>query len=72
MKDQVLSKEACEAAIERIEMAAEPVANVIKKTNYEGQGESDSGAYLMDMQLAISAMKYVAEFATDKCRFLTY
>lgn len=42
----------------------------LKQINFEGKGEQDKEEFLAEAQLAIQAMTYVAEFASDKCRIV--
>lgn len=67
-----LPKESWESAAEHLEIAAPLLANVLRKINHDGKGEQDKEEFLAEMQLAVTAMRYVASFATDKCRFITY
>lgn len=42
----------------------------LKQRNYNGRGQQDAEELLTDMYLAEVAIRYVAEFATDKCRII--
>lgn len=67
-----LPKEAWEAAAERVKIVAFGIADYLKKLNHEGQGEKDAEEWLRDAHLAYMAMMHVANFANDKCRFITF
>ena len=67
MKKMVLPSETWREAAERIALAAPYVANYLRKINHDGSGEQDYDDFMIDMQLAYTAMRYVAEFANDKC-----
>lgn len=47
----------------------EKFAIMIRRENYEGQGEQDARELQADILCAVTAIKYVAEFASDKCVF---
>ena len=38
--------------------------------NRDGRGKEDADDLMADISLAALALNYVAEFATDKCRFI--
>ena len=38
--------------------------------NFEGRGQEDADAFMSDVVLACTALRYVAEYATDKCRMI--
>lgn len=42
----------------------------LRRLNYEGKGEQDKEEFLAEAQLAIQALTYVGEFASDKCRII--
>lgn len=65
-----ISKERWEEAAENMEQVAPMIAAWLKKQNFEGRGNEDAKGFMNDAQLAVVALKYVAEFASDKCRFL--
>ena len=44
-------------------------AIMLRRKNFEGQGEQDARELEADIICAVSAIKYVAEFAADKCVF---
>lgn len=65
-----LPKETWEAAADHLEEAGELVAMWFLKENFEGRGQEDAEAWLADVMLASTALRYVAEFAREKCRML--
>ena len=65
-----LPKETWLSAADNIQKAAPLIANILKKDNIGGQGKESAEEFMTDMQLAYTAMLYVAEFARDKCRFI--
>ena len=65
-----LSKERWNEAAENMEAVAPLIAKWLEKQNFEGRGKEDASEFMADAQLAIVALKYVAEFAADKCRFV--
>ena len=65
-----LPKERWEAAAENIKTVAPSIAHRLEVINFEGQGKQDAKDFMDDVLLAITALHYVAEAATDKCRFL--
>lgn len=67
---QELPKEVWMEAAENLSQVAGLIATLLVSENYEGKGKQDADDFLIDMQLAVMAMQYVAEFAIDKCRIL--
>lgn len=65
-----LPKETWEAAADHLEEAGELIAMWFLKENFEGRGQEDAEAWLADVMLASTALRYVAEFAKEKCRML--
>lgn len=65
-----LSKERWEDAAENVAQVAPMIAKWLEQQNFEGRGKEDAQEFMNDAQLAIVALKYVAEFASDKCRFV--
>ena len=57
-------------AAENLKVVFQVVANQLKEQNGDGRGEQDCNESLADAVLAIVAMEYVANCATDKCRFM--
>ena len=46
------------------------MARNLQKMNRDGRGQEDADDLMADISLAALALNYVAEFATDKCRFI--
>lgn len=46
------------------------MARNLQKMNRDGRGQEDADDLTADILLACTAIGYVAEFATDKCRFI--
>lgn len=67
---QTLSKESWTNAAEALESVAPHIANFLLITNCDGLGKKDAEEFTGHMQMASMAMRYVAENATDKCRFI--
>lgn len=65
-----LSKERWQEAAENMEQVCPMIAKWLERQNFEGRGKEDAKEFMNDAQLAIVALKYVAEFASDKCRFV--
>ena len=65
--ETLTSKEWREVA-DRFEKAAALFAGVLRKINGDGQGEQDAEDWLTDAHLVWMATRYVAEFASDKCK----
>lgn len=64
-----LTKEVWQQAAENI-LKAGPVISDILLKQVGPQGKKDAEHFAADMQLAYTAMMYVAEFATEKCRII--
>lgn len=67
---QEVAKERWLCAAENVQQISSTIAQRLLATNYEGRGKQDANEFMTDMQLAYMALLYVAEFATDKCRFI--
>lgn len=65
-----LPKETWEVAADHLEKAGKLIAMWFLKENFEGRGQEDAEAWLADVMLAVTALRYVAEFAADKCRMI--
>jgi hypothetical protein len=65
-----LPKERWETATENIQAIAPVMAAWLQKENADNMGKQDAKDFTNDVLLAITALHYVAENATDKCRFL--
>lgn len=66
-----ISKERWEEVAENIAQVAPLIANWFKQQNFEGRGAEDAKEFMSNAQLAIVTLKYVAGYASDKCRFLS-
>ena len=67
---QQLSKEDWLTARDHLQVAFIAIADTLERKNYEGKGKEDKKEFLAHASLCFIAMTYVAEFATDKCRFI--
>lgn len=65
-----ISKERREEAAENMAQVCPMIAQWLERQKFEGRGKEDAKEFMNDAQLAIVALKYVAEFASDKCRFV--
>lgn len=57
-------------AADAIEEVAKYVADYLLQRNLDGKGQEDKDEFLADTALVVTATRYVAEYATDKCRFI--
>jgi hypothetical protein len=64
-----LTKEQWEDIAYAVAELGNQFAIMLRRQNYEGQGEQDARELQADIICAVSAIKYVAEFAADKCVF---
>ncbi|MEG0769895.1 MAG: hypothetical protein RSG59_08210 [Ruthenibacterium sp.] len=67
---QSLGADRWEAAANDLEDAAPTPKQVLRRINFEGQGKKDAEDFENDILLATIALRYVAKFAPDKCRFI--
>lgn len=67
---QTLSKESWLAVRDDLAKVFPFFGEYLRKLNYEGKGEQDKEEFLAEAQLAIQALTYVGEFASDKCRII--
>lgn len=51
-------------------LARNLLARNLLAQNRDGRGKEDADDLMADISLAALALNYVAEFATDKCRFI--
>lgn len=65
-----VDKERWNEAAENMERAARPMAAYLLQLNGDGMGQEDADDFMADVALVVAAARYVAEFATDKCRFI--
>jgi len=70
MGNKVISKERWEFAIAGLTASSPIIAQILKHDNLKDHGKEHSEEFIADIELAIAAMKYVAEFATDKVIFV--
>ena len=64
-----LSKEEWEQIADSMLELGSIFATVLRRQNCEGTGEQDASELEADVICAVAAIKYVAEFAADKCVF---
>lgn len=64
-----LSKEEWEQIADSVLELGSIFATMLRQQNYEGVGEQDASELEADIICAAAAIKYVAEFAADKCVF---
>ena len=67
---QALTKEQWLNARDDLAEAFPMFAEVLRRINADGLGEQDAQEFLTEAQLALQAMTYVGNFATDKCRII--
>ncbi|MDL2327496.1 hypothetical protein LJC64_02390 [Ruminococcaceae bacterium OttesenSCG-928-A11] len=67
---QELPKETWHAIADHLETIVPHIARVLKHENVDGRGDQDADEFLAEMLAAATAVRYVAEFAADKCRFI--
>ena len=65
---QALTKEQWLNARDDLAEAFPLIAEILRRLNNDGLGEQDARTFLAEAQLALQAMTYVGNFATDKCR----
>lgn len=65
-----LPKERWNEAAENLMQAGLMVAKYFLARNIEGRGKEDADEWMADVTLACIALRYVAEFAADKCRMI--
>lgn len=46
------------------------MAKILLRRNYEGLGKKDAADFMAEASLALTALRYVGNFAADKCRFI--
>lgn len=69
-QEDTLSEEEWKEIACVINELGERCAMLLRRANYKGEGEQDACALQQDIALAVIAIKYVAEFASDKCIFV--
>lgn len=65
-----LPKEKWEKAADNLEQVGKIMAMWFLKKNFDGRGQEDAEDILADITLASVAMRYVANYATEKCRMI--
>ena len=65
-----LPKERWNEAAENLMQAGLMVAKDLRAMNFEGRGKEDADEWMADVTLASVAMRYVANYATEKCRMI--
>ena len=64
-----LPKERWQEAARNLTDLGKVLARNLLAQNRDGRGKEDADDLMADISLAALALNYVAEFATDKCRF---
>lgn len=67
---QSLPPDRWEEAADNLEMVFPMVAQQLRLINGDGRGEEDAQDFMADARLALIALRYVAEFASENCRFI--
>lgn len=67
---QSLPKERWQEAARNLTDLGKVLARNLLAQNRDGRGKEDADDLMADISLAALALNYVAEFATDKCRFI--
>ena len=70
VKEHTLSKEEWNDVAEHIEVMGSIYEGVLLQLNMDGLGTQDADELKGDIMAAVAAIKYVAEFAADKCVFV--
>lgn len=65
-----LPKERWNEAAENLMQVGLAVATKLRTMNFKGRGKEDADEWMADVTLACTALRYVAEFAADKCRMI--
>lgn len=63
-------KERWNEAAENLMQAGLLVATELRSMNFGGHGKEVADEWMADVILACTALRYVAEFAADKCRMI--
>ena len=67
---QSLPKERWQEAARNLTDLGKVLARNLLAQNRDGRGKEDVDDLMADISMAALALNYVAEFATDKCRFI--
>ena len=65
-----LPKERWNEAAENLMQVGLLVATDLRTMKFEGRGKEYADEWMADVTLACTALRYVAEFAADKCRMI--
>lgn len=65
-----LPKERWVEAAENVQEMGNQIAALLLKRNADGMGKQDAEDWLADVLLAYTALRYVAEFASEKCHMV--
>ena len=65
-----MPKERWNEAAENLMQVGLLFATYSRVQNYEGRGKEAADEWMADVTLACTALRYVAEFAADKCRMI--
>lgn len=65
-----LPKERWNEAAENLMQEGLLIAKSFRAMNFEGCGKEAADEWMADVALACTALRYVAEFAADKCRMI--
>lgn len=65
-----LPKERWNEAAENLMQVGLLVTKDLRAMNFEGRGKEYADEWMADVILACTALRYVAEFAADKCRMI--
>lgn len=57
-------------AADNLEQVFPVFARILMQINGDGMGKEDARDFMDDAQLALIALRYVAECASEKCRFI--
>ena len=68
--DYALPKEKWEKAADNLEQVGKIMAMWFLMKNFAGRGQEDADEWMADVTLACTALRYVAEFASDRCRII--
>lgn len=67
---QSLPPEEWFAARDRLSSALPVLAEFIRLSNHNEDGEANAQLFLADARMALVAIDYVAHFATENCRYI--
>lgn len=67
---QSLPPERWRKAADALALVFPYMAKRFELINHDGMGKQDAEEFMDDAQLALVALRYVAEFASENCRFI--